>query len=151
MANSNFYLFLILIDGFLDDIYNAISTHILPLMKEKYIFGDEHVLFFTELTVTTLESGRAEFSSLFSFFCLDEKVNPKFVQNKSIVLTYFDRLLYCRLSFKYLSQLLRNNQFIPSLSLCLNNYQTILIQSWFRYVFSFFRFFLFQCWAGSTY
>ena len=77
----------ILFDDFSDDIYNAISTYILPLMKEKYIFGDEHALFFTELTVIALESSRAEFSSLFSFFCYDDKVNPKFVQNKLI---YFD-------------------------------------------------------------
>lgn len=70
---------------FLDDIYNAISTHIVPLMKEKFIFGDECATFLSELTITALESSRAEFPSLFSFFCLDERVNPKFVRSKSIL------------------------------------------------------------------
>merc|ERR1740128_865555 len=85
-------------------------------MKEKYVFGDEHAAFFSELTISALETSKPEFSSLLSFFCFDERVNPK-------------------LSLKYLSQLLRNSQFIPSLSLSLDNYQTVLIQSWFRVSF----------------
>ena len=62
-----------------DEIYNAVVTHILPVMKEKYVFGDEHAAFFSELTISALETSKPEFSSLLSFFCFDERVNPKLV------------------------------------------------------------------------
>lgn len=39
------------------------------------------------------------------------------------------------MSAKYLAQLLDNKQFAMSLSLVVDNYQTILIQSWFRISF----------------
>ena len=61
-----------------EEVYAAVTTHIYPLMKEKFA-SVEHVSFFVELTCVALETGRPELQSLFTFLCLDEKVNPRFV------------------------------------------------------------------------
>lgn len=60
-----------------EEMYSAVMAHIFPLMKEKFALV-EHVQFFVELTITALETSRPEFQSLFNFFCLDEKVNPRY-------------------------------------------------------------------------
>lgn len=61
-----------------EEIYVAVMTHIYPLMKEKFA-TIEHVSFFVELTTISLESSRPEFQNLFTFLCLDEKIDPRFV------------------------------------------------------------------------
>ena len=53
-------------------------THVYPLMKEKFA-SIEHISFFVELTTVALDTSRPEFQSIFTFLCLDEKVNPRFV------------------------------------------------------------------------
>lgn len=98
-----------------EEVYAAVVTHIYPLMKERFT-SIEHLSFFVELTTTSLETSRPEFQNIFTFLCVDEKVSP-------------------RLSLKYLSQLLETRQFLVNLSFSLSNYQTILIQSWFRVSF----------------
>ncbi len=110
-------------------------THIYPLMKEKFA-TIEHVSFFVELTTISSESSRPEFQNLFAFLCLDEKIDPRFVTfiwNVCNCLSrfHFFYLLY-RLSLKYLAQLFESRQFLVNISLSVDNYQTILIQSWFR-------------------
>lgn len=59
-----------------DEMYNAVMTHVFPLMKEKFA-AVEHVSFFVELTTAAMEANRPEFQTIFTFFCLDEKVNPR--------------------------------------------------------------------------
>ncbi|XP_046635826.1 protein MMS22-like [Daphnia pulicaria] len=98
-----------------EEIYAAVMTHVYPLMKEKFA-SIEHISFFVELTTVALDTSRPEFQSIFTFLCLDDKVNP-------------------RLSLKYLSQLLETRQFLVNLSFSVDNYQTVLIQSWFRISF----------------
>lgn len=54
-----------------------IMAHIYPLMKDKFCDVD-HVFFFTELAMVSLETSQlSEFQSMFTHFCLDEKVDPK--------------------------------------------------------------------------
>lgn len=54
-------------------------THIYPLMKDDFALV-EHVDFFAEMTIVAQETNRPEFLSVFTFFCLDDKVNPRFNQ-----------------------------------------------------------------------
>ena len=61
-----------------EEIYTAVMTHVYPLMKEKFA-SIEHISFFVELTTVALDTSRPEFQSIFTFLCLDEKVNPRFV------------------------------------------------------------------------
>ena len=61
-----------------EEIYNAVITPVYPLMKEKFPSTD-HVSFFVELTTAALETGRPEFQNIFTFLCLDDKVNPRYV------------------------------------------------------------------------
>ena len=53
-------------------------THIYPLMKDTFSLV-EHVDFFAEMTIVALDTNRPEFQSLFTYFCLDDKVNPRYL------------------------------------------------------------------------
>ena len=44
-------------------------------MKEKFA-QEEYVTFFFELTLCSLEN-HSEFQTLFSYLCLDDKINPR--------------------------------------------------------------------------
>ena len=60
-----------------DEVYQALMAHIFPLMKEKYA-QIEFVSFFSEMALTSVEHGGPEFTQHLNFFCLDEKVQPKY-------------------------------------------------------------------------
>ena len=62
-----------------EEIYTAVMTHVYPLMKEK--FSIEHMSFFVELTTVALDTSRPEFQNIFTFLCLDDKVNPRYVRD----------------------------------------------------------------------
>lgn len=70
---------IVLLNTLGEEVYSAIMMHIFPLMKEKFATID-YVSFFVELTAVALETGRPEFQSLFTYFCLDERVNPRLLR-----------------------------------------------------------------------
>jgi hypothetical protein len=67
-----------------DEVYGAVMTHVYPLMKDTFSLV-EHVDFFVEMTIVALDTNRPEFQSLFTYFCLDDKVNPRYFLSEKIV------------------------------------------------------------------
>ena len=98
-------------------VVQAVVADMLPLMKEKFV-QIEYVDFFAELLLALLDDGHNDFQGLATYLWLDEKVSASF-------------------SAKLLGSLLEKPSFLADLSMRMDNYQSIIIQTWFRFVSSF--------------